>query len=93
MTRYSSEMQELLHLIKAEIINSKRPPEEIVLDDVDLQNILKCSKRKTAELREKRMITYMKPGKVYYRLSDVLKYLERYKVEAIQERLEKYFRR
>ena len=87
MTRYNSGMQELLHLIKTEIINSKRPPEEIILDDVDLQNILKCSKRKTAELREKRMIIYMKLGKVYYRLSDVLNYVKRYKVGAIDETL------
>ena len=92
MTRYESEFNEILHLIKDEILKAKRPPEEVILDDVDLQNLLRCSKRKTADLREKRMIAYMKPGKVYYKLSDVLKYLDRYKVESISDDISRRFK-
>ena len=76
---------ETLHLIKNEFLNAKRPAEEIILDDIDLQHFLKCSKRKTAELRERRVITYFKPqGKVYYRLSDVLNYLNMHQACAIE---------
>ena len=93
MTTNSSEVQEILHLIKNEILKAQRPSEQIILDDVDLQNFLKCSRRKTAELREKGSITYMKPeGRVYYKLSDVLKYLERGEVEAIADRVERRFK-
>jgi hypothetical protein len=92
MPRCETELYEILHLIKDEILKAKRPPEEVILDDVDLQNLLRCSKRKAAELREKKMITYMKPGKVYYKLSDVLKYLDRYKVESTQESINRHFK-
>jgi hypothetical protein len=84
----SQELEEIIRLIKNEILKAQRPAEEIILDDLDLQNFLKCSKRKTAELRERRAITYSKPnGKVYYRLSDVLKYLDQHRVEALDNRL------
>ena len=93
MTRCYPEIQEIMHLIRDEILKSQRSPEEGILDDVDLRNLLKSSKRKTAELREKRIITYMKPeGKIYYRLSDILKYLDRHKVEAIPDSVDKYFK-
>ena len=54
-----------------------RPPDQIILDDVQLREMLKMSKRSTAYLREKGLITYSKIGaKIYYRLSDILLFLK-----------------
>ena len=47
------EFEELAQLIKYEIQQSKRPAEEVILDDVDLRNFLKVSKRTIAYWREK----------------------------------------
>lgn len=35
MAQYSPEKQEILHLIKGEILESQRPAEEVIFDDVD----------------------------------------------------------
>jgi hypothetical protein len=78
------QLEELLRAILHEVEQAKRPAEEVILDDIDLQKMLKCSKRKTAQLREQRAITYSKPdGKVYYTLADVLEYVRRNEVPAI----------
>lgn len=74
--------EEIIKEIQYQISQSKRPPSEIILDDVDLCIMLKCSKRKTAELRANKEIAYSKTGKVYYLLSDVLAYIERNRIEA-----------
>lgn len=56
-------------------------PASIIMDDVQLREMLKLSKRSTAYLREKGTITYSKiGGKIYYRLSHVLDLIERTKV-------------
>lgn len=69
--------------IKYEIYQAKRPPEQVILDDADLQQILKISKRSAAELRATRQITYSKPcGKIYYKLSDILKFVEKNRTDA-----------
>ena len=60
-----------------------RPPEQIILDDVALREMLKISKRTTAYLREKGLITYSKIGsKIYYLLSDVLIFLKQNETKA-----------
>ena len=60
-----------------------RPPEHVVLDDVALRDMLKMSKRSTAYLREKGLITYSKIGsKIYYRLSDILLFLKQNEIPA-----------
>jgi hypothetical protein len=60
-----------------------RPPDQIILDDVQLREMLKMSKRSTAYLREKGLITYSKVGsKIYYLLSDVLIFLKKYEFPA-----------
>lgn len=68
--------------IQFHISQAQRPANEIVIDDVDLCTMLKCSKRKTAELRANREITYSKTGKIYYLYSDVLDYINRNRIEA-----------
>ena len=81
-------IEDLVKTIKHEILQNKRPATEILLDDVDLRHYLRVSKRTTASLREKRIITYSKiGGKIYYRLSDVLSLIEKNKVSAISETL------
>ena len=77
-----NEVAEILVVIRQELNKSHRPANEIILDDVDLRNLLKVSERTTASMRAKQTITYIKPGKIFYLLSDVLKMLEEYKVDA-----------
>jgi hypothetical protein len=61
-----------------------RPPDQTILDDVGLREMLKMSKRSTAYLREKGLITYSKIGsKIYYRLSDILSFLKQNEIPAI----------
>jgi Helix-turn-helix domain len=60
-------------------------PEIIIIDDVELREMLKMSKRSTAYLREKGLITYSKiGGKIYYRHSDVLDLIERTKFPCFE---------
>jgi hypothetical protein len=82
-------LKEILALVREEMTRNHRPAHEVILDDVDLRHLLKVSERTTAALRAKNMITYSKPGKVYYLLSDVLKMMENYRVEAVPDNLEK----
>jgi len=63
-----------------------RPPEQIIIDDVALREMLKMSKRSTAYLREKGLITYSKIGsKIYYILSDVLLFMRSNQVKAFNK--------
>ena len=65
--------------LRQELMYSLRPANEVPLDDVDLQALLKVSKRHTADLRGKKLIAFSQPnpnGKVYYMLSDVIAYLK-----------------
>jgi hypothetical protein len=80
-------INEILATVREEMIKTQRPANEIILDDVDLRNLLKISERTTAALRAKNMITYSKPGKVFYLLSDVLKMLNNYKIESLIEKI------
>jgi len=41
---YSPELQEILRIIKNEVLKAQRPIEEIILDDVDSQNFLMFKK-------------------------------------------------
>src|SRR5688572_29027142 len=82
------ELQELISLIKVEVQQAQRPPEDIIYDDVDLRNFLKVSKRTTAYWREKSLITFSKlGGKIYYRLSDILAFLKQHEVPAVASNL------
>ena len=88
LLKQNPQLEEYLREILLKIEEAKRPAEEIILDDIDLQKLLKCSKRKNAQLREQRAIPYSKiGGKVYYTLADVLRYIERNRVPSIEESL------
>jgi hypothetical protein len=74
--------------LKLALANIVRPPEQVILDDVDLRDFLKVSKRTTASWREKGIITFSKlGGKIYYRLSDILYLLKENEVPAVNANL------
>jgi hypothetical protein len=82
------ELKDFLLDIDTRINNAIRPASEVILDDVDVRQVLKISKRQAAKLRAERLITYFKnSGKIYYRLSDVIAYATRNKIPAIYETL------
>ncbi len=50
-----------------------RPASEIILDDVDLRNLLKISRRTALEYRKKGIFPYYKlDGKIFYVLEEVI---------------------
>jgi hypothetical protein len=60
-------------LIKGLIERYARPASEILLDDVDLRNLLKVSRRTALEYRKKGVFPYYKiDNKIYYILSEVI---------------------
>ena len=84
------ELKEFINEIDEKINKTTRPPEEVILDDVDLRNFLKISKRQAAKIRSERRITFYKTGgRIYYSLRDVLNYVKRHEVSAIQSSLTK----
>lgn len=65
--------------LRQELMYALRPANEVLLDDVDLQALLKVSKRHTADLRGRKLIAFSQPtpnGKVYYLLSDAITYIK-----------------
>jgi predicted TIM-barrel fold metal-dependent hydrolase len=81
--RNLSELNRKIDQLLPVIDQLARPPDQIILDDVQLREMLKMSKRSTAYLREKGLITYSKVGsKIYYLLSDVLIFLKKYEFPA-----------
>lgn len=82
----SPSAQEFLKELKEQVQNAQRPPEQQILDEAEFCERLKISKRHAANLRFRREITYYKAGgKLYYKWSDVLSFLEKTKVPAISE--------
>lgn len=82
------EIRHLFQELRQIYENGMRPAEQVILDDVDLRNYLKVSKRTTAYWREKAMITYSKlGGKIFYRLSDILKLIAEYEIPAVTKDL------
>lgn len=82
----SPSAEEFLKRLNDQFLNAQRPPEQILLDDAAFCAYLNVSKRHAANLRSRREITYFKAGgKLYYKLSDVLAFVEKNKVPAICE--------
>lgn len=81
--RSRPEMIEFLKALRWEFFNLQRPAEEIFLDDVDLRKYLKVSARTTATYRSEELIHYSKVGgRVYYKLSEVIQFVDRHRVES-----------
>lgn len=82
----SPSAEEFLKRLNDQFLNTQRPPDQILLDEASFCDYLNISKRHAANLRAKREITYFKAGgKLYYKLSDVLAFVEKNKVPAICE--------
>ncbi len=60
--------------VKAIIEKSNRPAEEVILDDLDIQNLLKVSRRTSLNYRKSGMLPYhqINKGKIFYILSEVI---------------------
>ena len=86
--RNRPELLELIKVFRYEVQQVQRPASEWIIDDSDLQKLLKVSKRTTANYRSQGLITYSHlGGKVIYLYSDVLDAISRNKIPAIQEQL------
>lgn len=67
------ELGEFLNEIKELLNQSKRPPDQIILDEADAIAFLKVSKRCLAKWRAEGVIPSKKlGGKIYYVLSELL---------------------
>lgn len=74
----------LLEILREDISNIKRPPNEVILDEVAFCDLLHISKRHAANLRAKKLITYSKlGGRIYYLLSAVLIFIEKNEIKCI----------
>ena len=79
--------KEITELFRAELRQLQRPANEIVLDDTDVQKILKISKRKVQYLKAQGTLTYSQVGaRSYYLLSDVLALIYSNRNECIQNK-------
>ena len=81
--------EELTEMVLQEMKKYGKNPSEIILDDEDLQKLLKISKRTASSLREEGLINYSQPvpkGKVYYTFQDVLDYIASGRVERIMNK-------
>ena len=59
--------------LKGLIEKYSRPSTEVLLDDVDLRNLLKISRRTALEYRKKKVFPYYKlDNKIYYILAEVI---------------------
>jgi len=64
---------EVEDLIMKLIDRHARPASEVILDDVDLRNLLKISRRTSLEYRKKGIYKFYKlDGKIFYILGEVI---------------------
>lgn len=87
-SRYQ-ELKELIRVIRHEIQQAQRPPDQIILVDQDVMQILKISKRKLEYLKSEGEIPYHQPkqrSSTYYLLSDILEWLQKNRVESINNK-------
>jgi hypothetical protein len=84
----SPEAQEFIRELKCEVLKFQRPADQVIIDEVELCNILHISKRHAADLRREGKIKYAKDGgKLFYKLSWILDYIDFYKVEPPHSKL------
>jgi hypothetical protein len=77
----SPNAQEFIREIREEFQKSQKPPDQIILDETDLCNMLHISKRHAADLRKEGKLKYAKDGgKIYYKLSWVIDYIDNHTI-------------
>jgi hypothetical protein len=73
------QVQEMLREIRSVLQTAQRPPDQVILDEVALCEMLHISKRHAADLRAESKLRYAKDGgKLYYKLSWVLEYIDKF---------------
>jgi hypothetical protein len=73
--------QELIREIRSIVANAHRSADQVILDETEFCEKLHISKRHAADLRREGKIKYSKDGgKIYYKLSWVLEYIDRYSI-------------
>ncbi len=78
-------LDEVLQKLDQQINN----PEHIILDNEDMMKYLKISKTKAATIRNEGKISFSKQsqtGKIWYKLSDILDYVDSYRMEKFDYR-------
>lgn len=69
--------EEIKKLVQEMLDKHHRPASEIVLDDVDLRNMLKISRRTALNYRQQLGLKFYKlENKIFYFLSDVLEFIK-----------------
>jgi hypothetical protein len=72
--RMKKEEQSFEERVKAIIEKSNRPAEEVILDDLDIQTLLKVSRRTSLNYRKSGVLPFhqINKGKIFYILSEVI---------------------
>jgi hypothetical protein len=79
------EILQRLESVEALLQGKQKNPQEVFFDSQEFISIMNISKRTAQAWREQNVITYSQVGnKIYYRLSDILAMLEKFKVPAIR---------
>jgi hypothetical protein len=77
-------------LFRREVMNAKRPAEEVILTDQDVMRMLQISRRKLDGMKAAEDIPFHQPrprSSCYYLLSDILAWLKASRVESITNKL------
>jgi hypothetical protein len=78
----SCQAQDFVRELRRAVEKAQRPPDQVILDEVALCEMLHISKRHAADLRAEGKLRYAKDGgKLYYKLSWVLEYIDKYTVK------------
>ena len=78
----SPSAQDFFRELRNEYLKAQRPADQVILDETDLCALLHISKRHAADLRREGKIRYSKDGgKLFYKLSWALEYIDNYRVD------------
>lgn len=83
-------LKELIGIFRYEVQQAQRPANQVVLNDEDVLKMLKISKRKLQSMRSDNLIPFSRPipkSACYYLLSDILEWLKKSRVEAVNLRI------
>lgn len=79
------EILQRLETLEGLLREKQKNPKEVFFDNQEFISIMNVSKRTSQAWREQKVIAYSQVGnKIYYRLSDILQMLEKYKVPALR---------
>jgi hypothetical protein len=81
------EVKELFFLFRDMLQDIQRPPDQTVLGDEDVMQMLKISKRTLATMKAERVIPYSQERKgmpCRFLLSDILDYINKHRIESYE---------